>query len=136
MQNPEHPWRLDTNARFREVIRMIFGLSTATILLPVFFAREFLSIPQTVALKDVYSSAIYWSWGLLSLSIIFGILFHYFSAKWIRLAWNKTAKLLFIEVNDSTVEILLDLTFWGCILTFVSGIAALINFIVCYYPPV
>ena len=58
----EQPWRLDTNERYREVVRLIVGLSSAALLLPVFLAREFLGIAATKPLKEVFSGLVYVSW--------------------------------------------------------------------------
>ena len=48
---PRYPWRLDTNDRYREVVRTIISLSTASLAVPVFFLRNILSItgPHTKA---------------------------------------------------------------------------------------
>jgi hypothetical protein len=124
----KHPWRLDTNARYRDVIKMIFGLTTASLLLPVFFARDFLSIQHSIALKDVFTTSIYLSWGFFILSILFSLLFHYFSASWIRLAWEQPTKFFWFPVKDNLVEICLDITFWGSIFSFLGGLILLISF--------
>ena len=60
---PQYPWRLDTNDRYRETVTTAMSLSTAALLLPVFLAREFLGIKSDVALKNVFTCAVYWSWG-------------------------------------------------------------------------
>jgi hypothetical protein len=134
MENPKHPWRLDSNERYREVIKMITNLSTACLLLPIFFARDFLSISKDVPLKEVFTCSIYWSWAFFIINIILGVLFHYISAKWIRLAWDQPVKLFFRERGDKTIEGILDKIFWGIILSFFAGIAALLYFVVKFTP--
>jgi len=131
---PSHPWRFDTNERYREVVRLIISLSTASLLLPIFLAREFLSLPEATALKDVFTCAVYWSWGLLAASILLGIIFHYLSAKWSRLAWGKPARVLGCDVSEKKVEAMLDATFWGCVVGFICGVGAIMIFLRNYVP--
>ena len=131
---PSHPWRFDTNERYREVVRLIISLSTASLLLPIFFAREFLSVPDATALKDVFTSSVYWSWGFLAASIMAGIKFHFLSAKWIRLAWGKPASVLGFSVSDNAVETMLNLTFWVCVISFICGVVGIMVFLLNYVP--
>jgi len=125
---PKYPWRLDTNDRYREVVRTVMGLSTASLLLPVFFAREFLGIDSKTALKVVLGASAYWSWGLLSLSIIAGIFFHYLSAKWARLAWEQPATVFGIGASERCVETLMEWCFWTTCAAFVFGLALIVYF--------
>ena len=87
----KEPWKRDTNSKYSEVVKTIMGLSTASLLLPVFMAREFLGIETKKPLVDVLGCSVYWAWGLLALSIFASIFFLYLSAKWIRIAWGKEA---------------------------------------------
>lgn len=96
---PKYPWRLDTNDRYRETVTTILGLSTAALLLPVFLAREFLGIKGDVALKNVFTSAIYWSWGLFGFSIFSAVVFCFLSARWARLAWGQPVGVFGINVS-------------------------------------
>jgi hypothetical protein len=131
---PKYPWRFDTNERYREVVRLILSLSTASLLLPIFFAGEFLSISDAVALKSVFSCWVYVSWALLVISIMSGIKFHFLSAKWIRLAWGKSASILGKEVTDSSVECMLNVAFWSTMITFILGVGSIMIFLVNYVP--
>jgi hypothetical protein len=131
---PKYPWRFDTNERYREVVRLILSLSTASLLLPIFFAREFLSISDAVALKSVFSCWVYVSWTLLVISIMSGIKFHFLSAKWIRLAWGKSASILGKGVTDSSVECMLNVAFWSTMITFILGVGSIMIFLVNYVP--
>ena len=129
---PKYPWRLSTNERYREVVRLLIGLSSAALLLPVFFAREFLAIQSTKPLKEIFTCSLYWSWGLLALAIFSGILFHYFSAKWVRLAWGKSAGVLGKAVSEGFIEAALNLTFWLNVLSFMMGLGLVLLFFVGY----
>ncbi len=129
---PKHPWRLDTNDRYRDVVRTVMGLSTASLLLPVFFAREFLGIESKTALKTVFGAGVYWSWGLLSLSILAGIIFLYLSAKWVRLAWDQPVGILGISASENCVERTMEICFWVTAIAFIVGLGLIVQFFVTY----
>lgn len=132
---PLHPWRLDTNDRYRETVRTVMGLSTASLLLPVFLARNFLGVPEATPLKHVFSSAAYWSWGLFGASILSGIFFSFFSAKWVRTAWGKPVSVLCRDVSETCIEIALEWFFWLTMLPFLAGLVFSIAFFVQYACP-
>lgn len=129
---PKYPWRLDTNERYRDVTRTLMGLSTASLFLPVFFAREFLGIEKEIPLMNVLGTSVYWSWGLLTLAISSGIVFHYLSAKWIRLAWEQKAGFLWFNLSEAGVERAMEISFWVTIFAFMGGLALIIIFFVGY----
>jgi len=129
----KEPWKRDTNNKYSEVVKTIMGLSTASLLLPVFMAREFLGIGTKTSLADVLGCSIYWAWSLLALSIFASIFFLYLSAKWIRIAWGKEAGIFWKKnTSESIVEILMEISFWVCILLFGSGLFLTIMFFVNY----
>jgi len=111
---------------------MLLGLSTAALLLPAFLARDFLGIPADAALRDVLPRTAYWSWGFLGLSIISGIVFHFFSAKWARLAWQQPVGLFGLPVSDQFVESALAVSLWCTLLGFLAGILLTLIFVVTY----
>ena len=129
---PKYPWRLDTNERYREVIRTLMGLSTASLLLPVFFAREFLGIKSTTPLKDIFGTGVYWSWALLAFAVFAGVMFHFLSAKWVRLAWSQPASIFCIGVSDKFVERAMEACFWATTLAFLLGLVLIVEFFVTY----
>lgn len=110
------------------------GFATASLLLPVFFAREFLGIDSKTSLKSVLGLGVYWSWALLSFAVFAGVLFHYLSAKWMRLAWDQPAHILWMKVNNSFVDRALDVCFWATVIAFFSGFGLTIWFFVTYVP--
>lgn len=121
---PKEPWKIDTNGKYIDVVKTIMGLSTASLLLPVFLAREFLGIESKQPLADVFSCSIYWAWFLLGASLLAGVFFQYLSAKWVRIAWGKEAGIFFSKsTKESTVELLMEISFWFCVLLFGSGLA-------------
>lgn len=129
LKEPKHPWRLDTNNRYGEVVKTLIGLSTASLLLPVFFTRNFLLVGAETPLKDVFSYSLYFAWILLALSILSGVFFQYLSAKWVRLAWGQPAGLFFSEnTKEETIERWMEFSFWSCVIAFLSGIFITIYF--------
>jgi hypothetical protein len=129
----KEPWKLDTNNKYSEVIKSIFGLSTASLLLPVFFARNILGIEASVTLTSVFSWPIYTAWVTFSLAILLCIFYQYTSAKWIRLAWGKKAGLFWFESNEErTVEICMEVCFWGSVLAFFIGIYSTVSYFAGY----
>ncbi|MFX0204220.1 MAG: hypothetical protein ACFFCW_49620 [Candidatus Hodarchaeota archaeon] len=130
---PTHPWRLDTNERYRDVVKTIMSLSTASLLLPVFFARNFLAIDAHTPLYSVFTRSIYCSWGMFALSIASGLFFQYLSAKWVRLAWNQPAGIFFSpNTKEDTVERCMEISFWITPIAFIVGLTLTIWFFVTF----
>jgi len=129
----KEPWKRDTNSKYSEVVKTIMGLSTASLLLPVFMAREFLGIETKKPLVDVLGCSVYLAWGLLAFSILASIFFLYLSAKWIRIAWGQEAGVLWSKnTSESRVETLMEISFWSCIVWFGIGLFLTIMFFVNY----
>jgi TRAP-type C4-dicarboxylate transport system permease small subunit len=110
------------------------GLATAALLLPVFLAREFLGVEVKTALKDVLSSSAYWSWGFLLLALFSGVVYHYLSAKWVRLAWDQSASAFGIKLSDSSAGRALEVSFWTTVLAFFGGLVLILVFFASYVP--
>ena len=140
-----YPWRLDSTDRYREVLRVIMGLSTGVLIVPVFFLRDVLNISNE-QISQVLNPKIYISWGSLGLSITFGLIYFYASAKYIRLAWGQHAKLFGKDSNDyedkevgkkrigKFVDNILRYSFWCAIFTFYLGVVLVLWFIVTNKP--
>lgn len=129
----KEPWKLDTNNKYSEVVKTIMGLSTASLLLPVFMAREFLGIEASKPLIKVFGCSVYWAWGLLAISILAGVFFLYLSAKWVRIAWDKEVGLFWVKnTRESTIECLMEISLWGSILLFGFGLFLTIYFFTNY----
>ncbi len=134
MAEPRYPWRLDTNDRYREVIKVVMGLATGSLVVPVIFLRDVLRLPSDLPLSQALDGRAYWSWACLALSVLFGIVFHYASAKWVRLAWEQPVTFFGIKTNDNVVERVLEVSFWGTIIAFGIGIALIVSFLVTVIP--
>jgi hypothetical protein len=104
------------------------SLSTASLLLPVFLARDFLAIDEKTALRAVFTWSVYASWLLFGASIFAGIVFHYFSAKWIRQAWGQEVGFFGSRLSDESVEKVLERSFWLTVLGFVGGVVLTLAF--------
>ncbi len=129
----KEPWKRDTNSKYCEVVKTIMGLSTASLLLPVFLAREFLGIENNIPLINVLGCSIYWAWGLLATSVLAGVFYVYLSAKWVRIAWGKEAGIFWAKnTTEPTVETLMEISFWVCVLLFGIGLYLTISFFVNY----
>ena len=108
------------------------GLSTASLLLPVFFAREFLGVEAKTPLIAVFGAGVYWSWLLLGLSILAGVVFHFLSAKWVRLAWEQPVGIFGISASENFIERAMDVCFWVTALAFLGGLGLIVKFFVTY----
>lgn len=129
----KEPWKADTNGKYSEVVKAIMGLATASLLLPVFMAREFLGIQPNTPLVKVLGGSVYFGWFFLATSILAGVFFLYLSAKWLRLAWGKNAGLFFSNsTSESTIERLMETSFWCCIGFFAIGLGVTIWFFTSY----
>ena len=126
---PKKPWRFDTNERYREVVRSMMTMSTATLLLPVFFAREFLAVDKNIPLKCVFGRLIYSSWVVLAVGILSGIFFHYISGKWMVYAWGrKDVQIWLWDTTEDGVEKMLNWSFWISFAGFVAGVGLILGF--------
>ncbi|MFN4289975.1 MAG: hypothetical protein ACK4E7_03740 [Permianibacter sp.] len=113
---------------------LLIGLATAALILPVFFAREYFGVDESVALNQVLPASTYFSWASLGCSIISGVIFHFFSAKWVRLAWEQPVEFAGKALTEHAVERILEWTLWLCILGFMLGVALTVFFLSSYVP--
>ena len=120
----KEPWKKDTNDKYNDVLKSVVNLATASLLLPVFFARTFLNVPSRIPLSDIFTCSIYLAWVFASLSIFCGLLFQYCSAKWLRKAHSKKAGLLWWSDNEEkTIECVMEVSFWLCVIFFIIGLS-------------
>ena len=124
---PKEQWKIDVNDRYQKVVSTIMGLATASLIFPVLFLRNFLSVPQEKPLVNYLCGLVYWSWSFLVLSIVSGTIFYYLSAKWVKHAWGQKT-----WPSSKCIENILDLTFWLEILFFLLGIGLFVLFAATY----
>ncbi|WP_147279497.1 hypothetical protein [Plesiomonas shigelloides] len=133
MSKMQEPWKKDTNERYLDMVKSITNLSTASLLLPVFLARNFVNISKETPLLSVFGCSIYAAWILLGLSIISGVFHQYLSAKWLRIAWGKPAGILWSkDTSESTVECCMEWCLWICVTYFMLGIAFTLYFFITF----
>jgi len=135
---PTMPWVIGLNAQYQKVVNTLITLSTAALILPVFFLRDLIGNipPNTSLLKSLQEPTFcevpvaFWSWGCFSASILSGILFYYVSATRIKEAWGQKNNTLFIRSikGKKTVQYWLFATFDFCVVFFLLGIFALLSF--------
>ena len=143
MAEPKEPWVIGLNAQYQKVVNTIITLSTAALVLPVFFLRDLVgNIPPKTSLLTLLQEPTFCgfpiaflSWGCFSVSILSGILFYYVSATRIKEAWGVTDNTLFMRsVEGNTVQCWLFFTFDACMVFFVLGIVALLSFVTALVP--
>lgn len=81
---PEDEWKLKVNSNYQEVMKTLVTLVTASLVLPIFFIKNFLNLGPTEALKLHLRASAYWSWGFLFASLLCGMLFYWASAKFVK----------------------------------------------------
>ena len=93
MSMPECPnqWQLDVNDRYARGVGVVLSLSSAALILPIFFLKDIVNITSTQSFANVLSYWTYLGWFMLSVSIVSGIIYYFCSAKWVKLAWDKEA---------------------------------------------
>jgi magnesium-transporting ATPase (P-type) len=133
-KSPLYPWRLDTNDRYKDAVKIIMDLSTASLVLPVFFLRDILQIPKEQSLSQVLTWKVYMSWICLAVAILLGFIFYYASAKWVRIAWGKEAGFFLKKTNDKFVEKVLNVSFVGAVILFLLGLGLILCFVVSFKP--
>jgi len=127
-----HPYRLDTNPRYREVIKFCVTLALAAISIPIFFARNILVIPEDLALLSIFDWRVFTSWALSIITILASFVFYYASATWIRLAWGLEARIFGLRINDAEAECILDWSFWFALISVAAAFGLILWFMVSY----
>ena len=89
----DQDWKSLANAEYQKVVASVATLSTAALLLPLFFLRDLAGIAAEKPLLPHLSCSVYISWELLIAAIFFSILFQYLSAKWLKNAHGGTTYL-------------------------------------------
>lgn len=75
---------------WRETARTIAQLSTAGLVLPTFFLRDVLGVPQEQALRSHLSAWLVAAWACFLTSIAFGVTYEITAARLIGDAYSKT----------------------------------------------
>jgi len=116
---PENEWKLKTNAEYQEAMKIVMNLSTASLVLPIFFVKNF---THYQCINNLSSLAI-WSWALLVLSIASGLGFHYASAKFVKIIYGGK-----VFWQEKTVERLRDFFIGSAVFCFMAGVIVALFF--------
>ena len=131
---PECPnqWQLDVNDRYARGVGVVLSLSSAALILPIFFLKDIVNITSTQSFANVLSNWTYLGWFMLSVSIVSGIIYYFCSAKWVKLAWDKEADIFGIPVGKPRVERYLDFSYFLMMSGFIIGLGAMIIYMMTF----
>ena len=110
-------WKSKANAEYQKVIALIISLSTATLILPTLFLKDFVGLPSGTSLRCYLSWPVYVAWLFLFFAIAFCMVYYYASAKWLKQAYGGSVKW-----SEQSIESCLDVTFWIAVATFIIGL--------------
>lgn len=119
--------KIKVNDQYQKVVGTILGLSTGSLVLPVLFLKDFLSVSNGQPLITHLNWKIYCSWALLAITIILAIVYYYFSAKWIKQVFGQPLKRGWIS---NKLENVLDWCFWMVVVFFIVGLTCFLAFAV------
>ena len=126
-QNRE--WKSKANSEYQKVIASIISLSTATLILPTLFLKDFIGLSAGASLRSSLSCSVFVAWALLFIAIACCLVYYYASAKWLKQAYGGSVKW-----SEQAIETCLDITFWAAGGAFILGLLLLLVFIVTYAP--
>jgi len=132
MPDCDNQWKIDVNDRYERAVGVVTSLSSASLVLPILFLKDIAKINSVTSFASSLNSWALWGWGLLSLSILSGIIYYFSSAKWVKLAWGKEADIFWLRVDEKFIEGLLDLSYFLMMTGFLSGLGAMIVFMVTF----
>jgi hypothetical protein len=140
--HPKLPWVKDMNQQYQKVMSTIISLSTAALILPIFFLRDLLKISSDEPIikhlsnpKFLNIGLSYWSWIFLVLSILCAILFFYVSGNRLKEAWGSRVKRLFGKKisGKNTIQTWLYVFYDFSVFFFLIGVGFFVGFAVVNY---
>ena len=132
---PKHEpelWKLDVNDRYQAAVGVITSLSTAAMVLPIVLLRDVLGRNSGQSIAGFLNLPVVVAWVSLAVAVLSAILYYYSSAKWVKLAWLGKADMFHRTVSASTVEHLLDRSYFLMMLGFIVGVAMMLYFAVTF----
>ena len=123
MSEAQDQWKIEVNDRLCAVVDAILGLSTAALVLPAVFLRSFLAVPESKSLAPLLRPSAYVAIVTFAVAIFLGLVFRYTAAKWVKQAWGQKTRL-----GSSTIEVILDWSFWLMVVAFFVGLGAFLCF--------
>lgn len=129
--NKQHipEWKPKANAEYQKVIASIISLSTATLVFPTLFLKDFIGLAAGASLRSSLSYSVFVAWALLFIAIFCCLVYYYLSAKWLKHSYGGTVKW-----SGQAIENCLDISFWAAGGTFILGLLLLLVFMVTYVP--
>ena len=122
-------WKSKANAEYQKVIASIISLSTATLVLPTIFLKDFVGLKAGVSLRSALSCSVIFAWALLFISIACCLFYYYVSAKWLKQAYGGS-----VNWSERALETCLDIIFWAAGGTFISGLLLFLIFMATFVP--
>jgi hypothetical protein len=119
------PWKIPANEEYQKVINIIMNLATASLVLPVVFLQNFASSGGKKTAAEL-GWRVQWGWKLLVLAVAFGLVFHWASAKYVKLVKGAPPEHEFFF--EKTFETIRDVCVVLVCVCFAGGIALLVWF--------
>ena len=133
---PPEQWRIDVNGRYQTAVGIVSSLATASLVLPIFFLKDFVKVDNPQSL--IHSGLVSWCWVIcgwisLGLSVLAAVIYYYSSAKWVKLAWHQDADLfgckhLAGQSGKTFIENALDWSYGIMMGLFILGMISMITF--------
>jgi hypothetical protein len=124
MVSPGVEWKIPVNGQYQEAMKLLMNLVMAALVLPLVFVRTFVDLDKHETISRHLRPQAYWAWGLLTGSLLFGILFFWASAKYVKAVFGAPEaplELWFEGVRDAAVI--------GALLCFGAGAVCLLWFL-------
>lgn len=117
---PEDEWKLKVNAQYQDAMKIVLNLATACLVLPIFLMQNLTSIKPGER-KIHLNCWAYASWIFLFASIAFGLLFYYYSTKYVKVVCAGYKK----GLSEGEIEIRRDVFIWLIFIAFLVGLFSL-----------
>ena len=137
MRDCVNQWKIDVNDRYQKAVGVVAGLSTASLILPIFYLKDIVGLGDDDSIADIITWLVYLAWGLLALSVLAAVIYYYVSAKWVKLAWGKkpdffgkTRLFGWNMVSDKALERMLDGSYFTMMVGFIVGLFCMLVFVV------
>jgi len=133
VNEPADKWKLDVNDRYQKAVATVITLCTAGLVSPIVFLKD--AVGPNKPIVSVLTCSAYYGWIFLSVSIVSGVLYYYFSAKWVKMALGQPADIFWNKTSPKVVEWALDLTYFAMMIGFLGGMACMLGFMATFVRP-
>lgn len=131
LPDEEKEWRLTTNAQYLDVMKVLMNLTTASLVLPIFFVRNFVAPKNDCKpLAQSLNYLAYIAWASLILSLVCGMSFYRASAKYVKVVSGGKEKSVLARLlcnkevfcSVSWFEHWRDYSAVGTVILFIAGV--------------